>query len=58
MVLDIMFILTKASGAGNAIEIIWRHEEEDEDMEEAGNDYSSIIKMPIKLEAADFETTD
>lgn len=30
-------------------EVYWYYEEEDEDMQEAGEDYSAIIQLPFKL---------
>jgi SiaC family regulatory phosphoprotein len=50
MVLEIMYILTRADKAGHKVEIHWRYEEEDDEMQEAGSDYSQIIKMPIIIE--------
>lgn len=36
------------SGKGE-VEINWLHNEEDEDMQEAGEDYKSIIKVPFNI---------
>lgn len=36
------------SGKGE-VEINWLHNEEDEDMQEAGEDYKSIIKIPFNI---------
>ncbi len=36
------------SGKGE-VEIDWMHNEEDEDMQEAGEDYKSIIKVPFNI---------
>ena len=36
------------SGKGE-VEINWMHNEEDEDMQEAGEDYKSIIKVPFHI---------
>jgi SiaC family regulatory phosphoprotein len=36
------------SGKGE-VEIVWLHNEEDEDMQEAGEDYKSIIKVPFQI---------
>ena len=30
-------------------EVFWYYEEEDEDMQEAGEDYAAIIQLPFKL---------
>ena len=30
-------------------EVYWYYEEEDEDMQEAGEDYAAIIQLPFKL---------
>ena len=50
MILDILYILRNSYKNGNEINIIWRYEDEDEEMQEAGQDYEAIIKVPITLE--------
>ena len=34
---------------GNAV-IVWKYDEEDEDMQEAGEDYQSILNVPFRFE--------
>ena len=40
--------LIQKSGKGT-VSINWMHNEEDEDMQEAGEDYKSIIKIPFSI---------
>jgi SiaC family regulatory phosphoprotein len=53
MVLDILYILRNAFNNGTKLNIIWRYEQEDEEMQEAGQDYEAIIKIPIKMECVE-----
>ncbi|WKK80485.1 DUF1987 domain-containing protein [Marivirga arenosa] len=41
--------LEKIKEAGKDIAIDWYYEEEDEDMEESGEDFKQIIKVPFKM---------
>jgi len=34
---------------GNEAEIVWFYDEEDEDMQESGEDFKEIIKLPIEM---------
>lgn len=53
MILDILYILRNSYKNGNNINIVWRYEEEDEEMLEAGEDYEAIIKVPITFECVE-----
>lgn len=48
-ILDIFKRLELISKKGNAVEINWYYEEDDEDMFEAGEDYQSIINLNFKM---------
>lgn len=41
--------LEKIKEEGKSITIDWYYEEEDEDMEESGEDFKQIIKVPFKM---------
>jgi hypothetical protein len=41
--------LEKINAEGKSITIDWYYEEEDEDMEESGEDFKQIIKVPFKM---------
>jgi hypothetical protein len=41
--------LEKINADGKSITIDWYYEEEDEDMEESGEDFKQIIKVPFKM---------
>jgi hypothetical protein len=46
-ILDLFKKLEKLSGT--VVSVNWYFEEEDEDMEEAGEDYQAIIRLPFKI---------
>jgi hypothetical protein len=48
-ILDLFKKLEQINGKGTEVKINWYFEEEDEDMEEAGEDYQAIIKLPFKM---------
>lgn len=48
-ILDIFRKLEKLHETGNKVVIKWHYEEDDEDMQEAGEDYQSIVKVPVEL---------
>ena len=48
-ILDLLKILEKIHVNGKEIIVNWHFEEDDEDMEEVGKDYQSIIKIPFKM---------
>lgn len=49
-ILDIFRKLEKIHQNGNKITVTWFFEQDDEDMQEAGEDYQRIVNVPIKLE--------
>lgn len=49
-ILDIFKKLEAMHKKGNEIVINWFYEEDDEDMQEAGEDYQAIIQIPFKME--------
>ena len=48
-ILDIFKKLENIHKKGNPIVINWFYEEDDEDMQEAGEDYQAIINVPFKM---------
>jgi len=48
-ILDLFKKLEKMNGKGTEVIVNWYFGEDDEDMEEAGEDYQSIIELPFKL---------
>lgn len=51
MILDILMKLEELSEGGADIKVEWHYEEEDEDMEEAGEEYSDIVEVPFEMVA-------
>jgi len=49
MILDILMKLEELSEDGADIKVEWHYEEEDEDMEEAGEEYSDIVEVPFEM---------
>ena len=49
-ILDIFKKLEAIHKKGNNIVINWFYEEDDEDMQEAGEDYQAIIQVPFKMQ--------
>lgn len=45
--LDLFKLLERINGESTRVEINWYFEEDDEDMEEAGEDYNAIISLPF-----------
>ncbi len=45
----LMDLLKKLELCSCDAEVFWYYEEEDEDMQEAGEDYAAIIQLPFKL---------
>ncbi|MBW7866764.1 MAG: DUF1987 domain-containing protein [Brumimicrobium sp.] len=45
--LDFFKLLEKLNEKGTSVEIKWFYEEDDEDMEEAGEDYNAIVSLPF-----------
>ena len=48
-ILDVFKKLEEIKGVGKEASIRWFFESDDEDMEEAGQDFSAIIKVPLEL---------
>jgi len=48
-ILDLFKQLEKINGNNTEVKINWYFEEDDEDMEEAGEDYQAIINLPFKM---------
>lgn len=49
VILDILMKLEEMVEAGKDIKVKWYFEEEDEDMEEAGEEYSEIVEVPFEF---------
>jgi hypothetical protein len=49
MILELFEVVKKAHTAGSETIIEWYYQEDDEDMQDAGQDYSDLIEMPFKL---------
>ena len=49
MLLEIFEILKDIHDKGNDVCIEWNYLEDDEDMEDAGQDYSEIVEVPFKF---------
>lgn len=49
MILDILMKLEELCENGVDIKVEWHYEEEDEDMEEAGEEYSDIVEVPFEM---------
>ena len=48
-ILDLFKKLEKLDGQSTIVGVNWYFEVEDEDMEEAGEDYQAIVKLPFKM---------
>lgn len=48
-ILDLFKLLENLDGNGTEVKVNWYFEEDDEDMEEAGEDYQAIINLPFKM---------
>jgi len=48
-ILDLFKQLEKLNSKGTVVNVNWYFEEDDEDMEEAGEDYDAIIDLPFKM---------
>lgn len=48
-ILDLFKKLESLNGKGTEIKVNWYFEEDDEDMEEAGEDYQAIIGLPFNM---------
>lgn len=48
LILDILLKFEEIGEAGSNVQINWYYPDDDEDMEEAGDEYSDIVDIPIK----------
>lgn len=48
-ILDLFKKLEKLNGQNTDVSVNWYYEMEDEDMEEAGEDYQAIVRLPFKM---------
>lgn len=51
LILDILFKLEEIHEKDIDISIVWHHQEEDEDMEEAGEEYADLVEVPFELKS-------
>ncbi len=51
LILDILFKLEEIFEENNDISIEWHYQDEDEDMEEAGEEYGDLLEMPLVLKS-------
>jgi hypothetical protein len=51
LILDILNRLEKIKEKGNDIKISWYHQEDDEDMQEAGEEFSELVEVPFEIKA-------
>jgi hypothetical protein len=49
IILDVLMRLEELHEAGKNITVEWHYEEDDEDMQEAGEEYSEIVEVPFKF---------
>ena len=49
LLLDLLMVLEDMVEDGKDCKIMWFYDEEDEDMEEAGEEYSELIEIPFEL---------
>lgn len=49
IILDILLKLEEIKQNGNNILVEWHHGENDEDMKEAGEEYSEMVEVPFKF---------
>jgi len=52
-ILDVLKKFVKLHNAGKEVKINWFYEAEDDDMKEAGEDYSDILKIPFEIQSID-----
>lgn len=48
-ILDLLKRLEKINQTGSKVSVNWYFESDDEDMEEAGEDYQAMVKLPFKM---------
>lgn len=53
MILDVLMKIEGAKNDGKDVKIVWFFDEDDEDMEEAGEEYAELIEVPFELKELD-----
>lgn len=48
-ILDLLKVFEGINGNGSLVKVNWYYEEEDEEMEEAGEDFHAIVKLPFNM---------
>jgi hypothetical protein len=46
---EIMNILKEIQDKGNKVKVIWFHDEDDEAMEDAGEEFKEMVKIPFEI---------
>ena len=49
LILDILFKLEEIAEDGADLSVVWHYQEDDEDMQEAGEEYADLVEMPFEL---------
>jgi len=53
MILDVLMKIESAKSDGKNVKVIWYYDEDDEDMEEAGEEYAELIEVPFEMKELD-----
>lgn len=53
--LELFYLLDELYKSGAKVSIIWEYQEDDDDMKEAGIEYSEILSTPFQLKASENE---
>ncbi len=48
-ILELLKRLEEIYEKGHDVKVIWYYDEDDEDMEETGEDYQALLKVPVEL---------
>ena len=51
LILDILNRLEKIKNKGKDVSVTWYYSEDDEDMQEAGEEFSELVEVPFELKA-------
>lgn len=46
---EIMSILKEIQDKGNTVKVVWFHDEDDEAMEDAGEEFKEMVKIPFEI---------
>lgn len=49
LILDVLTKLENCKEAGMAVRILWFHRDDDEDMQEAGEEFSELVEVPFEF---------